>query len=93
MAQAQAVQKTEDKNNITTSGPTSFNLMKWIAENPDKLKPPLGAKTIFREDDFMVTVVGGPNARTDYHVNPTEEFFFQLKGCLLYTSPSPRDRS
>ena len=28
----------------------------------------------------MVTVVGGPNARTDYHVNPTEEFFFQMKG-------------
>src|SRR6516225_1007587 len=61
-------------------GPTSFNLMKWIAENPHKLKPPLGAKTVFREDDFMVTVVGGPNARTDYHVNPTEEFFFQIKG-------------
>ncbi len=76
MAQAQPV-RTEEK-----AGPTSFNLMKWIAENPDKLKPPLGAKTIFREDDFMVTVVGGPNARTDYHVNPTEEFFFQLKGTV-----------
>src|SRR6516165_12763234 len=61
-------------------GPTSFNLMKWITENPDKLKPPLGAKTVFSENDFMVTVVGGPNARTDYHVNPTEEFFFQIKG-------------
>ncbi len=55
MAQAAAVQKTDE-----TAGPTAFNLMKWIAENPDKLKPPLGAKTIFREDDFMVTVVGGP---------------------------------
>ena len=63
-----------------TEGPASFNLMKWIAENPDKLRPPLGAKTVFREEDFMVTVVGGPNARTDYHVNPTEEFFFQIKG-------------
>ena len=76
MAQAQPVQKEEK------AGPASFNLMKWIAENPDKLKPPLSAKTIFREDDFMVTVVGGPNARTDYHVNPTEEFFFQLKGTV-----------
>ena len=47
------------------AAPAAFNLMEWIAENPDKLKPPLGAKTIFREDDFMVTVVGGPNARTD----------------------------
>ena len=58
----------------------SFDLMRWIAENRDKLKPPTAAKTIFTMDDFMVTVVGGPNARTDYHVNQTEEFFFQLKG-------------
>src|SRR6188474_1966848 len=77
MAQASTIQKTE-----TSSGPTSFSLTKWIAENPDKLNPPTGGKTILREDDFMVTVVGGPNARTDYHVNPTEEFFFQLKGTV-----------
>jgi 3-hydroxyanthranilate 3,4-dioxygenase len=75
MAPAQAAPRA-----AATAGPTAFNLMQWIAENPDKLKPPLGAKTVFREDDFMVTVVGGPNARTDYHVNPTEEFFFQIKG-------------
>jgi 3-hydroxyanthranilate 3,4-dioxygenase len=75
MAQSQTAPRTAD-----TEGPTSFNLMKWIAENPDKLKPPLGANTVFRQEDFMVTVVGGPNARTDYHVNPTEEFFFQIKG-------------
>ena len=28
----------------------------------------------------MVTVVGGPNQRRDYHDDPTEEFFYQLKG-------------
>ena len=81
MAQAQAVEKTQ-ATATDTSGPTSFNLMKWIAENPDKLKPPIGARTLFHADDFMITVVGGPNARTDYHVNPTEEFFFQLKGTV-----------
>ena len=42
MAQAATAQKSE-----TSTGPTSFNLMKWIAENPDKLKPPVSAKTIF----------------------------------------------
>ncbi|MBV6656852.1 MAG: 3-hydroxyanthranilate 3,4-dioxygenase [Devosiaceae bacterium] len=59
---------------------TSFNLMAWIEENKDKLRPPTAAKTVFAQDDFMITVVGGPNKRTDYHINQTEEFFFQLKG-------------
>lgn len=59
-----------------------FDLLRWITENPDRLKPPTAAHTLFRGTDFMVTVVGGPNTRTDYHVNPTEEFFFQLKGTL-----------
>ena len=28
-------------------------------------------------------VVGGPNTRKDYHVDPIEEFFFQLEGDML----------
>ena len=28
----------------------------------------------------MVTVVGGPNSRTDFHVNEGEELFYQLEG-------------
>ena len=31
-------------------------------------------------DDFIVQVVGGPNQRTDYHLDPYEECFYQLKG-------------
>ena len=58
----------------------AFNLHKWIDEHRDKLKPPVGNAQIWEDGEFMVTVVGGPNQRRDYHDDPTEEFFYQLKG-------------
>jgi 3-hydroxyanthranilate 3,4-dioxygenase len=58
-----------------------FNLQKWINENKDLLKPPVGNKNIYvASDDYIVMVVGGPNARKDYHYNETEELFYQLEG-------------
>jgi 3-hydroxyanthranilate 3,4-dioxygenase len=58
-----------------------LNFRKWIDEHRDLLKPPVGNAQIWEGDrDFMVTVVGGPNSRTDYHVNQGEEFFYQVEG-------------
>jgi len=57
-----------------------FNLKTWIDENRHLLKPPVGNKEVFPNHDFIVMIVGGPNARKDYHVNPTEELFYQLEG-------------
>lgn len=61
-----------------------FNLFKWIEENRDLLKPPIGNKNLYVEaGDFIVMIVGGPNARKDYHYNESEELFFQLEGDIL----------
>ncbi len=58
-----------------------FNLTQWIDENRHLLKPPVGNKQIYVEnDDFIVMVVGGPNGRKDYHWEEGEELFYQLEG-------------
>jgi 3-hydroxyanthranilate 3,4-dioxygenase len=58
-----------------------FNLQQWITDNRDLLKPPVGNKNLYIDaGDFIVMVVGGPNARKDYHFNVTEELYYQLEG-------------
>ena len=58
-----------------------FNLQQWIDENRDLLKPPVGNKNLYKEaGDFIVMIVGGPNARKDYHYNESEELFYQIEG-------------
>ncbi len=58
-----------------------FNLKNWITENRDLLKPPVGNKNLYADaGDYIVMIVGGPNARKDYHFNETEELFYQLEG-------------
>ncbi len=69
-----------------------FNLKTWIDEHRDLLKPPVGNAMIWN-DHFMVMVVGGPNQRADYHVNPGVELFYQVEGdiVLKVIDGKPRD--
>jgi len=57
-----------------------INFPKWIEDNQHLLKPPVGNQQIWQDTDLIVTVVGGPNQRTDFHDDPYEEYFHQFKG-------------
>jgi 3-hydroxyanthranilate 3,4-dioxygenase len=61
----------------------AFNFQGWIEQNKEKFKPPVGNAQVWEDGEMMVTVVGGPNERRDYHDDPTEEFFYQLKGDIV----------
>jgi len=59
-----------------------INFMSWINEHRHLLKPPVGNQVVYENTEFTVMVVGGPNARKDYHVDEGEEFFYQLEGAM-----------
>jgi 3-hydroxyanthranilate 3,4-dioxygenase len=53
----------------------------------------VGNKPIW-DGDFLVMVVGGPNQRTDFHVNPGGELFYQVEGDIvlkIIEDGKPRD--
>ncbi|TWT44023.1 3-hydroxyanthranilate 3,4-dioxygenase [Phycisphaerae bacterium RAS1] len=71
-----------------------LNLKGWIDEHRHLLKPPVGNQCVWKDRDFIVMIVGGPNARKDYHVNPTEELFYQVEGDItlrIIENGTPRD--
>ena len=57
-----------------------FSLMQWVDDHRHELTPPVANKQVWREADMIVMIVGGGNMRNDFHDDPREEFFFQLKG-------------
>jgi 3-hydroxyanthranilate 3,4-dioxygenase len=62
----------------------AFNFKQWIDEHRHLLKPPVGNQQVYKgNDDFIVMVVGGPNARKDYHYDEGEEFFYQVEGDIV----------
>jgi 3-hydroxyanthranilate 3,4-dioxygenase len=70
-----------------------INFQRWIDEHRHLLKPPVGNKCIV-DGDFFVMVVGGPNLRTDYHVDEGPEFFHQIEGEMVLRvqeDGAPRD--
>jgi 3-hydroxyanthranilate 3,4-dioxygenase len=58
----------------------TIHFSRWIDEHRHLLKPPVGNRVVYRDTEFIIMVVGGPNSRKDFHVDPAEEFFYQLEG-------------
>ncbi|RMG14521.1 MAG: 3-hydroxyanthranilate 3,4-dioxygenase [Planctomycetota bacterium] len=72
---------------------TPIDLRAWCEENAEFLQPPVGNKAVWRDDrETIIMVVGGPNARNDYHVQPTEEFFYQVRGDMTLRIQHPETK-
>lgn len=66
------------------SGPVAlpFNLRQWIADRIDTFNPPVSNRVVWQERDHIFMVIRGPNARTDFHIDPYDEIFMQLEGAI-----------
>jgi 3-hydroxyanthranilate 3,4-dioxygenase len=60
-----------------------MNLSAWVEKNRHLLKPPVGNQYLYRGKELFVMIIGGPNARNDFHVTNSEEFFYQIKGDVI----------
>jgi len=63
--------------------PPVFDFDAWIEEHRHLLRPPVNNKQMWEPmGDFIVQIIGGPNQRTDFHIDPYEEWFYQYRGSM-----------
>ena len=66
-----------------------LNLKGWIDDHRDLLRPPVGNQVIWQDSQFIIMIVGGPNSRRDFHIDPGDEFFYQLEGDMVLEFMDP----
>ncbi len=73
---------------------STFHLRKWVEENQSYFNPPFRTnKLIVSHKDFLVMILRGPNTRLDFHIEPGDEFFYQIEGDMeLHLKPEGERR-
>jgi len=59
-----------------------INFQKWIEENKEYLKPPVNNRVVYKDTEFIIMVVGGPNSRIIITMK-VKSFFINLKAISL----------
>lgn len=59
--------------------PAPLKLAEWYEENKALFSPPVCNK-LMHKDQLTIMFVGGPNTRTDFHLDQGSEFFYQIRG-------------
>ena len=73
---------------------SSTDLRAWIETNRHLFDPPYKTNRVLAHHrDFIVMILRGPNARLDFHIEPGEEFFYQVEGDIeLHLKPENERR-
>ena len=71
-----------------------FHLKQWVQENEHLFDPPFKTnRVLVHHDEFIPMILHGPNTRLDFHVEPGEEFFYQISGTIeLHIKPENEPR-
>ena len=72
---------------------STFNLKRWVTENQHLFNPPFRTnQLIVHHKDFLVMILRGPNTRLDFHIEPGDEFFYQIEGAMELHLKPPGER-
>ena len=73
---------------------STFHLRRWVEENQHLFAPPFKTnRLLVHHKDFLVMVLRGPNTRLDFHIEPGDEFFYQIEGAMdLHLKPEGQKR-
>jgi 3-hydroxyanthranilate 3,4-dioxygenase len=73
---------------------SSTDLKRWVEENRHLFQPPYKTNRVLAHyKEFIIMVLHGPNTRLDFHLEPGEEFFYQIHGDIeLHLKPENEPR-